>query len=82
MHGDEAGARILVEILGAGDELEAGVVVVQDARDGFEPEGAFEPPVAKELCVEGGAEDRRDVVVEAGLERLVDEMNEVGGVGL
>ena len=51
------------------------------AGDGFEPEGAFEPPVAEEFGVEGGAEDGRDVVVEAGLERLVDEMDEVGGVG-
>ncbi len=81
VHGDEAGAGISVEVLGAGDELDAGVVVVEDAGDGFEPEGAFEPPVAEELGVEGGAEDGRDGVVEAGLEGLVDEMDEVGGVG-
>jgi len=53
---------------------------VEVAGDGFEPEGALEPPVAEELGVEGRAEDGRDGVVEAGLERLVDEMDEVGGV--
>ena len=42
--------------------------------------GAFEPPVAEEFGVEGRAEDGRDGFVEAGVERLVDEMDEVGGV--
>src|SRR5207302_11289781 len=55
--------------------------VVPIARDGLEPENAFEPPVAEEFGVEGGAEDGRDGVVEAGFQRLVDEMDEVGGVG-
>ncbi len=82
VHGDEAGAGIFFEVLGAGDELDAGVVVVEVAGDGFEPEGTFEPPVAEEFGVEGGAEDGRDLVVEAGLEGFVDEMDEVGGVGL
>ena len=60
VHGDEAGAGIAVEIVGAVDELEAGGVVVQVAGDGFEPVRAFEPPVAEELGVEGRAEDGRD----------------------
>ena len=57
------------------------LVLVEVAGDGFEPEGALEPPVAEELGVEGRAEDGGDGVVEAGLESLVDEMDEVGGVG-
>src|SRR6202020_314134 len=57
VHGDEAGAGVLVEVFGATDELETGVVVVKVARDGFEPERAFEPPVAEELSVEGRAEN-------------------------
>src|SRR5271170_2432413 len=82
VHGDEAGAGVLVEVVGAADELDSGLVIVKVAGDGFEPEGALEPPVAEELCVEGGAEDGRDGVVEAGLQSLVDKMDEVGGVGL
>ena len=60
VHGDEAGAGVAVEVFGAGGELDAGVVVVEVAGDGFEPEGAFEPPVAEEFGVEGRAEDGRD----------------------
>jgi len=65
VHGEKAGARVFIEVFSAGDELEACVVVVEVAGDGFEPEGALEPPVAEELGVEGGAEDGRDFIVEA-----------------
>ncbi len=82
VHSDESGAGILIEVFGAADELDFGVVVVEDAGDGFEPERAFEPPVSEELGVEGRAEDWRDLVVEARLEGFVDEMDEVRGVGL
>ena len=80
MHGDEVGAGVVVEVFGAGGELDAGVVVVKVASYGFEPEGAFEPPVAEEFGVEGSAEDGRDCLVEAGFEGFVDEIDEVGGV--
>ena len=33
------------------------------AGDSLEPEGSFEPPVAEEFGVEGGAEDGRGRVV-------------------
>ena len=55
-------------------------MVVEDAADGLEPDGAFEPPVAEELGVEGRTEHRRDGSVETGRERLVDEGDEVAGV--
>ncbi len=51
---------VSIEVFGAGDELESGVVVVEGAGDGLKPESALEPPVAEELSVERGAEDRRD----------------------
>ncbi len=82
VHLDEAGAGILVEVLRAGGELDADGVVVEGAGYGFEPLGAFEPPVAEELGVEGRGEDRRDCVVHAGVDGFPDEMDEVGGVGL
>ena len=82
MHRDEAGAGIVVEVVGAGDEVDADGVVVEGAGDGLEPLRAFEPPVAEEFGVEGGAEDGRDGVVEAGVEGLPDEMDEVRGVVL
>ena len=66
MHLDEAGAGVMVEVVGAGGEVDAGGVVVEGAGDGFEPARAFEPPVAEELGVEGRAEDGRDGVVHAG----------------
>jgi len=80
--GDEAGARVALEVFGAADELDAGVVVVEVAGDGLEPEGSLEPPVAEELGVERRTEDGRDGVVEAGVERLPDEVDVVGGVDL
>ncbi len=56
---EEAAAREVVEVRRAGGEGDAGVVVVQDARDGLEPLDAFEPPMAEELGVERRAEDGR-----------------------
>ncbi len=82
MHLDEAGAGIFVEVLRAGGELDADGVVVEGAGDGLEPLRAFEPPVAKELGVEGRREDGRYGVVHGGVEGFPDEVDEVGGVGL
>jgi hypothetical protein len=53
---------------------------VEDAADGFEPDGTFEPPVAEEFGVKGGAEHGRDGPVGARLQRLPDEGDEVAGV--
>ncbi len=80
VHGEESGAGVFFEVFGAGDELDAGLVVVEVAGYGFEPEGSFEPPVAEELGVEGGAEDGRDGFAEAFVEGLPDETGVVGGV--
>src|SRR4051812_29003050 len=81
VHGDESGTRIAFEVLGAGDELNAGVVVVEVTSDGLEPEWALEPPMAEEFGVEGRGQDGRDGIVEAGFEGLMHEVNEVSGVG-
>ena len=73
---------ILVEVLGAGGELDADGVVVEGAGDGFEPLRAFEPPVAEELGVEGRAEDGGHRIVHGRVEGFPREMDEVGGVDL
>jgi len=80
MHGDRTGAGVLREVVGAGDELDACLVVMKMAGYGFEPHGAFEPPVAEELGVEGRAEDGWDGVAEVFVEGFADEGDEVCGV--
>ena len=82
MHGDEARAGILVQVLGAGDEFKAHWIFVNDAGHGLQPEGAFKPPVAKEFGIKGRAEHGRNGVLEALLQGLPDQMDKVGGVGL
>jgi len=47
VHFDEGGAGVFIEVFGAGGELEAAWVVVEDSGYGFKPERTFEPPVAE-----------------------------------